>query len=249
MSSWSGRTGSTRCGSRDSIFWLLVLLTAEEKNLAPSTTGAKLGAVSPPSEKSANSPEQLLARARAGDSSALGALLGLYRNYLRLLAQPRIGVRLQQRLDASDVVQETLMEAYRDFEDFEGNREQQILSWLRRILVRNLADAVKYHRAHRRDLERQQSIEAFVDRSTKAVQALAAETSTPSRQVSRREQAVILADVLTGLPEDYREVLKLRHLDQLKFEEVAGRMGRSTEAVRKLWARALAKLRTALQDK
>jgi RNA polymerase sigma-70 factor (ECF subfamily) len=190
----------------------------------------------------------MLVRAREGQTEALGELLALYRNYLRLLAQTQIG-SLQIALDPSDVVQEALMEAHRDFTDFMGTTEAELVVWLRRILVRNLADQAKYHRAAMRDCRRRRSLEALLDKSSTAVhRALQAGISTPSAHAAKREQAVLLADALAQLPEDYRAVIIMRHIDRLPFEHVAMRMGRTSGAVRKLWARALAKLRTVMED-
>jgi RNA polymerase sigma-70 factor (ECF subfamily) len=188
-------------------------------------------------------PEQLLGRAKAGDPAARGELLGLYLNYLRVLARTQIDAGLRVRLDASDLAQETLMEAFRDFRAFAGTTERELIAWLRRILVRNLADQVKHHKAQARDWQRQESLEALLDRSSLAVQeALAAGVSTPSAHAARREQAVLLADALSRLPADYGEVIVLRNLRQFKFEDIAARMGRSPGAVRMLWARALERL-------
>jgi RNA polymerase sigma-70 factor (ECF subfamily) len=193
-------------------------------------------------------PAAMLARARRGQAEALGDLLALYRNYLRLLAQAQVG-SLELAVDPSDVVQEALMEAHRDFRDFVGTTEAELVVWLRRILVRNLADQAKYHRAHRRDCRRRRSLEAMLERSSTAVhRALQAGISTPSAHAARREQAVLLADALARLPDDYRAVIVMRHIDRLPFEHVAMRMGRTSGAVRKLWARALAKLRSVLEE-
>jgi RNA polymerase sigma-70 factor (ECF subfamily) len=190
-----------------------------------------------------NSPDLLLGQARAGCAEALGRLLELYRNYLRLLARTQIDLALRVRLDPSDLVQETLLEAHRDFAQFAGTTEKELLAWLRRILVRNLADQVKHHKAQVRNWKRQESLEALLDRSSSAAeQALAKGISTPSAQASRREQAVLLADALARLPADYREVIVLRHLEHLKFDDIAARLGRSAGAVRMLWSRALEKL-------
>lgn len=195
-------------------------------------------------------PEVLLQRARAGDSGARGRLLDLYRNYLRILARTQIDTALRVRLAPSDLVQETLLEAHRDFQQFVGSTEKELLVWLRRILVRNLADQVKRHQARGRDWRRQESLEALLDRSSQsAEEALARGISTPSAQAARREQAVLLADALADLPADYRDVIVLRNLEHLKFEEIAGRMGRSTGAVRMLWARALEKLSRAMEGR
>ncbi len=188
-------------------------------------------------------PEALLRRARASDAAAQGELLALYRNYLRILARTQIDAALRVRLDASDLAQESLLEAFRDFRHFVGTTERELVAWLRRILVRNLADQVKHHRAQARNWHRQESLEVLLDRSSLAVQeALAAGASTPSARAARREQAVLLADALSRLPADHAEVIVLRNLRQLKFEEVAERMGRSPGAVRMLWARAMERL-------
>jgi RNA polymerase sigma-70 factor (ECF subfamily) len=195
-------------------------------------------------------PESLLARARDGDQTAQGELLARYRNYLRILARTQIDKFLRVRCDASDLVQETLLEALRDFPRFAGTTEQELIAWLCQILVRNLADQVKRHKAQVRDWQRQESLEVLLDRSCLAVQAaLATGISSPSARASRREEAVLLADALTRLPADYREVIVLRNLQGLRFEEVAVRMGRSAGAVRMLWARSLEKLHHELVSK
>ncbi|HUE69397.1 MAG TPA: sigma-70 family RNA polymerase sigma factor [Pirellulaceae bacterium] len=184
-------------------------------------------------------PELLLERARAGDADALGQLLEQYRQYLRLLAQSQVGRSLRVRLDPSDLVQETLLEAQRDFSRFAGSGEGELTAWLRRILVRNLADQLKHHHSQKRDFERDQPLDLLVEQ---AHAALAAPLSTPSAQVSRHEQAVVLTQAMAQLPADYREVITLRHLEGASFEAIAQRMGRTSGAVRMLWMRALERL-------
>lgn len=185
-------------------------------------------------------PEDLLNRARGGDGKALGQLLELYRNYLRVLARPLVNGRLGARLEPSDLVQETFLKAHREFGQFLGTGEPELVAWLRRILVRTLADQAKRHRAEVRDMRRQESLEQMLDRSSLEVQeALVAPVPTPSHCAVRREQAVLLADALARLPADYREVFVLRELESVPVDEIAARMGRSANAVRKLWTRAL----------
>jgi RNA polymerase sigma-70 factor (ECF subfamily) len=194
-------------------------------------------------------PELLLEEARAGNQAALGRLLELYRNYLRLVARALIGQALRIRLDASDLVQETFLKAHREFADFLGSTEPELAGWLRKILVRSLADQVRQHRARRRDYRREESIEVVLDHSSLAIQArLAAPLSSPSVHSSRREQAVLLADALEKLPVDYREVFLLRNLERIPFETIAARMGRSSGAVRMLWTRAIKKLSQLLKE-
>ena len=194
--------------------------------------------------------EQLMGRAQAGDADALGELLQLYRNYLALLARLNIDARLQGKVDASDLVQETFLKAHRNFGQFRGNTEEELVSWLRQILTNNLANLVRHYLGlKRRDVRLERQLAAEMDRSSRLMDGgLIAPGSSPSRQASRREQAVLLADVLKQLPADYREVLILRHLEGLTFAQVAQRLGRTDDSVQKLWVRALARLRRSLGE-
>jgi RNA polymerase sigma-70 factor (ECF subfamily) len=190
-------------------------------------------------------PEELIRKARGEDPALLGQLLELYRQYLGLLARVQIGQRLQGKVDASDVVQDTFLEAHRNFGRFQGASEAQFVAWLRQILAANLGNLLRrYLGTQGRDVRLERELVTGVDESSRRLDAaLVAPQSSPSQQAVRREQAVLLADALARLPEDYREVLVLRHLQGLTFPEVAGRMGRSLDSVEKLWVRALAKLR------
>jgi RNA polymerase sigma-70 factor (ECF subfamily) len=194
-------------------------------------------------------PELLVVRARAGDKPALGRLLELYRNYLRFLARSLIRPPLHVQLDASDLVQETFLKAHRDFGQFAGSDERELVAWLRQILVRTLANQAKHHRSRVRDQCRQESLDVLLDRSSLAIQEQMADSiASPSSHAVQREQAVLLADALTRLPVDYREVFILRNLEQVPVEEIAARMGRSPNAVRKLWARAMVALKQAMEE-
>jgi RNA polymerase sigma-70 factor (ECF subfamily) len=193
-------------------------------------------------------PEHLLREARGGDGATLGLLLELYRRYLALLARVQIGRRLQGKVDASDLVQETFLEAHRNFGNFRGTSEGQFVRWLRQILAANLANLLRrYLGTQGRDVRLERTIEVDLDHSSALLDGgLLARQSSPSQQAVRREQAVLLADALAELPDDYREVLVLRHLEGLTFPEVARYMGRTLDSVDKLWLRALARLRQNL---
>jgi RNA polymerase sigma-70 factor (ECF subfamily) len=195
-------------------------------------------------------PEQLLRNIRAGDTATLGRLLELYRRYLALLAREQIGQRLQGKADASDLVQETFLEAHRHIGRFQGSSEGQFVHWLRQILAAKLADLLRrYLGTQGRDVRLEREIEDALDQSSTLLnRGLVAQQASPSQQAVRREQAVLLADALGELPDDYREVLTLRHLEGLTFPEVARQMGRSQDSVEKLWMRALARLRQLLGD-
>lgn len=188
----------------------------------------------------------LLHRARSGDQSSLGKLLDSYRNYLLLVARTQIDAKLRIRMDASDLVQETFLEAQRSFRGFSGHTEVELTAWLRRILVRNLIDAARHHAAQCRDLRRELSIETDVERSGQQIHdALGLGTSTPSAQAMHREQGVLLADAMATLPAEYREVLIQRQILNRDFGAIGEHLGKSAGAVRMLWVRALEKLRQA----
>lgn len=199
-------------------------------------------------------PGQLLALARTGAPECLGRLLQLYSNYLKLLATTQMDDKLRGRFSPSDVVQETFFEAHRDFQQFRGQSERELLGWLRQILINNLARLVEKNvLAAKRDVRREVSLErigASLDRSAARLESVLADGgASPSSDAHRREHAVILADQLTELPPDYRRVLVLRHLEGLPFKEVARRMERSPGAVRMLWLRAVGELRRMLQTR
>jgi RNA polymerase sigma-70 factor (ECF subfamily) len=192
--------------------------------------------------------ERLLEDARAGNAAARGELLELYRNYLRLVARSLISSALRVKLEPSDLVQGTFLKAHREFTQFAGRSEPELVAWLRRILVRSLANQVKHHRRQARNHQRQESLEALLDRSSISIQqALASSISSPSEQASRREQAVLLADALNRLPDDYREAFIRRTLEHVPFQTIAEEMGRSVGAVRMLWTRAVKRLTQMLE--
>ena len=189
--------------------------------------------------------EELLHLARGGDAGALGQLLERYRPYLALLARLQIGRRLQGKADCADVVQEAFLEASRHFAQFRGATEREFAAWLRQILAASLAHLVRrYWGTLARDVRLERTLEGDLDQSSQALdRALIAVGSTPSQHVSRREQAALLTDALGRLPDDYREVILLRHGEGLTFPQVAERMGRSLDSVEKLWLRAVTRLR------
>ena len=198
------------------------------------------------------SPQQLLEAARRGTNDGLGALLQCYRNYLTLLARTQMGRQLQARVSPSDVVQETMLEALQDFERFRGSTEREFVVWLRQILINNLMRFVETHvRTAKRDVRREISMEQWMptmDGTADGLNQLAAMSlSSPSAAANRREIGVVVADCLAKLPAHYREVIVLRNLRGLSFEEVARNTGRSAGSVRMLWMRAIDQFRVLLE--
>jgi RNA polymerase sigma-70 factor (ECF subfamily) len=194
--------------------------------------------------------DELIRHARRGDAECRERLFALLRNYLGFAARAQLESWLKVKVDASDLVQETMLEAHRDFDRFEGESEPQLLAWLRRILLHNMADFVRRFRGTaKRQVHRE--VPFAVRRESGfpgGAPEPAAPTGTPSQEFLRRDNALRLMDALEKLAPDYQEVIFLRNLQRLPFNEVAEQMGRSRPAAQMLWKRAIDKLREAMGD-
>jgi RNA polymerase sigma-70 factor (ECF subfamily) len=178
-----------------------------------------------------------------------GSSLENFREYLRLLARLHLDPRLKSKLDPSDVVQQTLLEAYQGLDQFRGQGAAQQAAWLRQILARNLANAVRDLGRAKRDVGRELSLQAALDNSSVRLEAwLAAEQSTPSQQAAHQEELVRLAAALAALPEPQREAIELRHLQGWALADIATELGRSKAAVAGLLHRGLEGLRELLPE-
>jgi RNA polymerase sigma-70 factor (ECF subfamily) len=182
---------------------------------------------------------RLLTAARGGSEEALGKVFDTCRDYLLHVAERRLRADLRSKGGASDLVQQTFLDAHRDFAQFQGKSEEQLLAWLRQILVHNLAH---FHRSYRatakRDLKREVPLPGATSASDGSIN-IAGQTPTPSQQVVAREEADSVQQALERLPEECRQVLTLRHKEQRTFEEIGHLMGRSTSGARTLWLRAV----------
>jgi RNA polymerase sigma-70 factor (ECF subfamily) len=172
-----------------------------------------------------------------------------FRSYLLLLARVRLDPMVRARVGASDVVQQTLLEAHRDRGQFQCRTVGEQAAWLRQILARNLANVVRDERRDKRDVTRDQPLQAALDESASRLEAwLAAEQSSPSQQVQRDERAVRLAEALATLPENQREAVVLRHWHGCSLVEIGERLGCTTAAVTGLLHRGLRNLRKQLHE-
>jgi RNA polymerase sigma-70 factor (ECF subfamily) len=188
--------------------------------------------------------------AREGQADALGTLLGAYRNYLRLMARACLDRDLRGKADPSDVAQDTLLKAHEHFQDFRGTTEQEWIAWVRKILTRNLADLHRRFTQAARQIDHERSLEAVLDRSSLALRNLVgAPGPSPSDHAHRREVSVVLADALAQLEPEDREVIVLRHLEELEWEQIGDRTGRSAGAARMMWTRALKRVGGLLKER
>jgi RNA polymerase sigma-70 factor (ECF subfamily) len=171
-----------------------------------------------------------------------------FRTYLRLLAEAHLDRRFHAKLEASDVVQQTLMEAYEKREQFAGHSEAQLAGWLRQALVHNIGDAIRCLGRVRRDISRERSLDAAIENSfSRAEQWLASAQTSPSQHAVRSEELLQLADSLAELPDAQRESVVLHHLQGWTLTELAQHMGRSESAVAGLLHRGLKRLRELVE--
>jgi RNA polymerase sigma-70 factor (ECF subfamily) len=172
-----------------------------------------------------------------------------YRDYLRLLARLQMDPRLRRKLDPSDVVQETLLQAHAHQDQFRGRSEGELTAWLRRILANTLAMALRRCSRRRRDAALERSLERAVDESSVRLEAwLAMDQPGPGQQAERNELLLRLASAIAQLPDDQREALEMRHLQGRSVAEITQHLGRSEPSVAGLLRRGLLRLRELLTD-
>jgi RNA polymerase sigma-70 factor, ECF subfamily len=180
-----------------------------------------------------------------------GACLDLerFRSYLLLLARMWLDRKAQAKLDASDAVQQTMLEAHQATASFRGENVAAQAAWLRQILARNLANAVRDLTRQKRDVSRERSIHAGLDASASHLEAwLAANQSSASQAAQRHERALRVAQALAALPENQREAVVLRHFHGYSLAEIAEELGTTTAAVTGLLHRGLKNLRQQLKE-
>lgn len=186
-----------------------------------------------------------LALARRGDDLARNQLFAACRSYVGLRARVQMEKRLQGKVDASDLVQQSMLDAHRGFEEFSGTTPEEWFAWLNRVVARNAVDLVRHYIvAERRAIGREHSLQGAGAADSEVLQhEPAADGKSPSQVVMQWERQLELAAAIERLPADYREVVVMRNILQLPFEEVARRLGRTTGAAQMLWMRAVEKLR------
>ena len=182
---------------------------------------------------------ELLSRARDGSREAMDRLFERHAGKLLALIRLRMGPSLRARLESRDVLQATLLKAFQGLDRFEGTGSSTLAAWLARIATNEIRDQAEFHGRARRDAAR----DVPLDDQSKAV---AAQLRSVLSQLVLGEEQARLERALESLPEDYREVILLRRLEELSYADIAGRLGRSPDACRMLFGRAMAALTTAV---
>ena len=195
----------------------------------------------------------LIRLARDGSGDCLGELLDRYRNYLKLLASSRIPHWVKGRAGSSDVVQEVCVQAHQSFGQFRGSSEGEFLAWLRTVLATRLNRLLEQHvGAEKRDVRRERSLHELANSlgrsSVRLEELLIDRAPSPSSAMQRSELLVATSNLMAELPDDYRQVLLLRHIDGLSFTEIGDLMERKPSATRMLWFRAIDRLRELLSQ-
>jgi RNA polymerase sigma-70 factor (ECF subfamily) len=182
------------------------------------------------------------------EADATGQDLERFRSYLRLLARVQLAPRLQAKVDASDLVQQTLLQAHQARDQYRGQTDAEQAAWLRQILARNLLHAARDLGRQRRNVGQERSLNAALDHSSARLEGwLAAEQSSPSQRAERQEEALRLAEALDRLPEAQREALILQHWHGCSLAEIGTRLRRTPAAVAGLIKRGLKQLRQEMQ--
>jgi RNA polymerase sigma-70 factor (ECF subfamily) len=169
-----------------------------------------------------------------------------HREYLRVLARLQLGSHIRSRLDPSDLVQQTLLRAHQAIDGFRGRSSAELTAWLRKILARTLADAIRDQGRSCRDAAIERSIEQS---STRLDAWLVAQESSPSQKAVRNEQSMLLIHALAELPEAQREALLLKHCEGRSLAEIGQHLNRTPAAVASLLQRGLKQMRDLLHTR
>ena len=187
---------------------------------------------------------ELIQAARDGDNAALNEIWQQLRSYLLIFADQRLDEGLKGKLDASDIVQHSLMEAHRDFVTFRGQTEDELKSWISRLVVHNLMDAGRRFRQ-----SQQRSVAKEVAWNAQSDLSAARHQTSASSLFRRRETDDELMRAVAKLPERSQQVLELRHRMGLSHAEVAAELGMTEAAARKLWSRIVEELQERLSPR
>lgn len=191
--------------------------------------------------------DELLGKARGGNEASFNELMESCRNYLLLIANQELDPRLHPKMGPSDVVQSAMLAAHENWEQFRGTSREEFLAWIRQIVLRGLQRSQRrYVFTEKRDVRREIPL-ARLGEDRAGSGDLPGRESPPHVQVSIDEQRLLLETAMEQLSAEYRAVIEARSKHQLSFAQIAQQMGRSEDAVQKLWQRAIVRLKSELR--
>lgn len=192
--------------------------------------------------------EELLRKVRAGDKNSLGELFSVYRSQLRAMIDLRLDPRLNGRVSGSDILQETYIEALKRLEHFADKPEMPFYLWLRLVAAQRLIDVHRQHfGAAMRDVYREVTMDGIPNASSCCLAAhLAGKIDSPSQAAMRNETLAQLEQALQGMDPIDREILALRHFEELSNDEVAQLLNLKKAAASNRYVRALQRLKDIL---
>lgn len=197
---------------------------------------------------SSQETEVLLTAVRGGSGEALGTLMDACRRYLLLVARAELGEDLQAKVGASDLVQETFLQAQKNFARFDGTSPTQLRAWLRQILLHRLAGVTRDFRQRRKRRVSQERPLDLAGLHRRSHRLLPARAASPSQHAVAQEEHERLERALARLPAGYYRVIVLRNRERRSFAEIGELLNLSSGAVRKLWVRGLVRLQRELAE-
>ena len=190
----------------------------------------------------------LLPKAKQGCRTAQSELFRQLQDYFLILARHQLDNQLANRLNPSDVVQESLTKAAQGIRDFRGETAAEIRAWLKAIVINEVKDLRRKHQTQKRDV-RQEANLGLADESQGQPHDPQVDSRSPQSHAIANEELTKLRTILEELPSDYKTVIELRSLERLSFQQVAERMQRTPEATSKLWYRAVIAMRKRMVDR
>jgi RNA polymerase sigma-70 factor (ECF subfamily) len=188
--------------------------------------------------------EILVKQARSGDQDAVGILIERYRNYLMFIANDEVDQHLQAKMAASDAVQESILHAQFNFDQFRGDSEPEWKAWLKTILANDIRKGKRQFSTRKRNA----NLEINLQDQSAVGRSLYDKQRTPSTEAMEREKAKAMELVMNQLSEEQRQVIQLRNFERLAFAEIGLQMQRSEDAARKLWARTIETLKDSIRS-
>ena len=193
--------------------------------------------------------QHLVALAQDGDESALNRLCNVYGTRVLWIIRLRMGAELRSQLESMDLVQDVLMSALKDLGNFKYKAEGDLLRWLSRIAENRLRGHLQRLHANKRDIRKEVRLNGYrptvEDSFIAALDAV--KTSTPSAIMSKREELDKLVKAIDALKPEYRQVIVLTKIEGLSYKKIGERLGKSADAARMLFSRAMAELTDAFE--